>query len=84
MPKNEVLLVETVGKEQAMAGHDIGLNLGVKQARPATSSERKQLLADASGEMKTSVKLASHRKNFAVAEICVKHGPHGGVFEISG
>ena len=49
-PKGELLLVETEGKKQATAGHDIGLDLGIKQSRPATPTERKQLLADEQDE----------------------------------
>jgi hypothetical protein len=38
-----ILLVETEGEEHNNPGHDIGLDLGVKRARPARPAERAEL-----------------------------------------
>jgi len=63
-PKGELLLIETEGEERATPGHDIGLDLGVKRARLATSDERAQLPADAQNKTQDSSKAQSLRDAF--------------------
>jgi hypothetical protein len=46
-PNGELLLVETEGEEQNVAGKAIGLDLGVKRSRIASPVERQQLLDSA-------------------------------------
>jgi len=62
--------VETEGEEQDVAGPDIGLDLGVKQARPATPAEHHQLLASASERNRIG---ADVRKGFLFGAQSIRH-----------